>query len=1240
VGEDLGCIWSIVIGALAVCLFWLVKARSRIRKLEVSIADLANADKRLDDHLVELRREIRSLRGGMAPEGEAKEAPPEPGIVPAAGAGFAPAAGTAPPKEPGPAVPAPPPPGPAVPPPPVGTAAPPPAGRPAMPAPGQPPKPPPPRLPVLPAASPARPRIQLPSLNFDWESLVGVKLFSWIAGIALALAVVFFLRYSIDHGWLRPPIRMAIGFISGAALLLLCEWKVARPYAVTANALDAAAIAILFSTSFASHALWHLIGPLSAFLLMALVTATAVGLSIRRDSIFIAILGLLGGFATPALLSTGEDHPFGLFGYILLLNAGLCWVARKKRWPVLTALSFALTAVYEWSWVSTFLTPAKLPVAEGIFLVFPLLAILALPSDSKQSLFRHTATAASVLPLLFAIFTAAVPAYGRQYLLLFAVLFCIDVGFAILARVRGPGALHLAAGASTLIVFAVWLAGSYTARAWPAVIAVAASFILLYALFPFARKRLPGPVAAGLIVKGDWTAGLLVFVFPVLAAIEPRAASPALLFLSLFGLLVVLAASALASESGVVHFTAAFFALAAEAVWSAGHLDRARLTSALCIYAGFALFYLGVPILAGRLGRRLRPEGSGSIVLLASLLLLFFIAAGTVAQSAVWGLAILLSLLDIGLIYEGISGRRRLLSVIGLALSWVLIGTWWAAVNVALLLIPALVLVAGFALLVLGGNVFFATRGETPGFLGQGVYLALVGHVFLLFVASEKALAIPPWPLFGVLAVLDLAIGAAALATRRSALHACAVVASQFVPLLWLTTAQRAPWPFVGIAAAAAVAVFALAWRILARRVGAGTRWFDGAAAAALLLAQLVAIVAGQLPGTPGVVVLAAAHVVLLALLLGLARAAEWHFLAILALVPTTFAGVFWEMTGFKPGRWWEELVFATPLYLLYVAYPFVVGRRSGKRLEPYLAAALAGLPYLLLARHALLAGGLKGIIGLLPLGEAALMALLMVRLLRLEPPGQRSLDRLALVGGAALAFITVAIPMQLDKEWITIAWALLGASLAWLYGKVPHRGLLAWSAGLMLAVFVRLALNRAVWSYHPRGALAVWNWYLYTYLVPALAFFGAAWLLARTADRMWPGGPRVSALAWAGGGVLLFFLVNIEVADYYSRGANLTFNFLSSSLAQDLSYTLAWALFAIGLLAAGLVEKSRAARLAAIVLLVVTVAKCFLHDLSRLGGLYRVASFVGLGVALALVAVLLQKFVLARSGVSGEESA
>ena len=229
-----------------------------------------------------------------------------------------------------------------------------------------PPVPPPRDVPPSPPRAP-----EPPAPSFDWESLVGGKLFPAVAGIAIVIAAIFFLRHSAQQGWLQPPVRVLIGIAVAIALLVVCELKAARRYPTLANALDAAAIAILFATFFAAHALWNLIPALVAFALLAAVTALAVLLSIRRESLFIAVLGLLGGFATPALLSTGENRPIPLFAYLVLLNVGLAWVAYRQVWPVLTALTLVLTTVYQWGWVHRFLTASQLPTALGIFAVFP-----------------------------------------------------------------------------------------------------------------------------------------------------------------------------------------------------------------------------------------------------------------------------------------------------------------------------------------------------------------------------------------------------------------------------------------------------------------------------------------------------------------------------------------------------------------------------------------------------------------------------------------------------------------------------------------------------------------------------------------------------------------------------------------------------------------------------------------------------------------------------------------------------
>jgi uncharacterized membrane protein len=324
-----------------------------------------------------------------------------------------------------------------------------------------------------------------------------------------------------------------------------------------------------------------------------------------------------------------------------------------------------------------------------------------------------------------------------------------------------------------------------------------------------------------------------------------------------------------------------------------------------------------------------------------------------------------------------------------------------------------------------------------------------------------------------------------------------------------------------------------------------------------------------------------------------------------------------------------DVLIYAGAIYAPFALYPFVLGKRAREERDPYVAALIAGAWCFLVARRGMALAELDWMVGIVPVLLGAVTTLHLSQLLRMQPSGQRDLGRLALVAGAALAFLTVAIPLQLRHQWITIGWALEGAAVAWLFTRIPHRGLLLMCVGLLAAVFVRLALNPDVFIYEPRGETRILNWYLYTYVIAAAAMGTAAWFLTKTDDELAGFLPRPRHLLPAAAGVLLFMLLNIEIADFYSTGPEILFRF-GSSIQQDLTYTIAWLVFGIITLAAGIVARARPARIAAVVLIAITAFKCFLYDLSSLGGLYRVGAFIGLAVSLALVSLVLQKYVLA----------
>ena len=1139
----------------------------------------------------------------------------------------------------------------------------------------------PPRRDVPPPRAP-----EPPEPAFDWERLVGANLFPKLAGIAIVFAAVFFLRYSAQQGWLQPPVRVLIGLAVGIALLVVCELKAARQYPTLANALDAAAIAILFATFFAAHALWNLIPTLPTFALLGAVTAIAVLLSIRRESLFIAVLGLLGGFATPALLSTGENRPIPLFAYLVLLNVGLAWVAYRQVWPALTVLTVILTTIYQWGWVHRFLTASELPLALGIFAVFPVVSVAALlfgrrglsrAATVEDDAFEYTTVVSAALPLLFVAYVAAVPAYGAHPALLFGFLLMIDAGLLAISIGIGRTSLHAVGAVATVVVWAVWLATSYFTAAQAMATGFAAAFVALYLLAPAIARRFSRPLS-GAALQATYAAPALLFVFAVMAYRGPASASPWPLFAPLCGLVVLCAWSAIALEQGGLFFLASFLAVAAQAVWSARHLTftvgegateavARHLPTVVVLYALFGIVTSVVPLIARRLGRPLQPAGGAGLMLLASLGLLLFLSGGPIAPAALWALALLLAILNAGIFIESASGGIPLLSQAGSVISWIILGLWWLDTAGVVGVVPSLAVVTGLTLITLAGHAWTAhtlqrgqasdRNGASEGSLSEGpegtaaqrrprapinkaseaggaVLLGLIGHLFLFFVALNPEWSLPPWPLFGSLAVATLAVSVTSMVTRNWLLHVLGVGAAAFVITGWAATAG---WGATALLASVMISVYALLWIGVAGK-GGSVEYATRGAAVALFISELTALVVAMPQGrfvSPAVLAvpfaaLLALHVANIALLLALTTQARWRWVGSGVLFAAWIAVAQWQSA--HGVQWKELLALAGSLYSLFIVYALIAGPRQRDRREPWMIALGATAMAFVAGRDAFNTAGLQWMIGVVPVVLGAVTAWLLRALLRLEPSGARDMTRLALVAGAALALVTVAIPLQLDHQWVTIGWALEGAALAWLYGRVPHRGLLIAATALLVVVFIRLGANPSIWHYEPRGSLRILNWYLYTYSIAAAATFAAAWFLAQTDDRITAWLPRSSRVLPALATVLLFVLLNIEIADYYATGPAITFRF-GVRVSQDLTYTIGWLAFGMILLGAGIYLHNRPARIAAVSLIALTTFKCFLYDLASLGGLYRVASLLGLAIALALVSLVLQKYVLAKPG-------
>jgi uncharacterized membrane protein len=240
---------------------------------------------------------------------------------------------------------------------------------------GQPPSAQPPRVGTSRVASampPSKPRK-------DLEARIGGNWFNRIGVIAIVLGVGFFFKYAYDNGWIQPWEWVSIGLALGVAFLIGGE-KTRKKYATYAYGLTGCGISILYLSVFAAFKLWGLVGQPTAFVAMALVTATASLIAARYNALAIAILGLIGGFLTPGLLSTGVDNQVGLFGYITLLDAGVLVLAYRKQWRTLNYLAFVATVLTFVGWAVEFYTAQKLTTTvvflSIFFVIFALLAVL------------------------------------------------------------------------------------------------------------------------------------------------------------------------------------------------------------------------------------------------------------------------------------------------------------------------------------------------------------------------------------------------------------------------------------------------------------------------------------------------------------------------------------------------------------------------------------------------------------------------------------------------------------------------------------------------------------------------------------------------------------------------------------------------------------------------------------------------------------------------------------------------
>ncbi len=317
-------------------------------------------------------------------------------------------------------------------------------------------------------------------------------------------------------------------------------------------------------------------------------------------------------------------------------------------------------------------------------------------------------------------------------------------------------------------------------------------------------------------------------------------------------------------------------------------------------------------------------------------------------------------------------------------------------------------------------------------------------------------------------------------------------------------------------------------------------------------------------------------------------------------------------------------ILWISAFFLLFLFQPLALRMPLVEGRVAWAVAGLAGPVQLLLLQWIVRRTWNLDLPGLIPLPFLLLVGLVFEQVRRgnpVETPGR--LPALASLGGGSLFLATAILPLQFEQQWLTIAFGLEGAALCALFHRLPHPGIRGSGLLLLLIAAGRLFLHPIVFGNAPRPDSA-WNWFLYAFAIVIAAQFIAARLLAPPRNIVL--GSPVPPVLIITGTLLLFLLLNLEIATVFGTGPTLTWEF-SGNFARDLAYSIGWSLFAFLLLVAGFISSNRPTRYAGLALLGITLLKLFLHDLARLGPLHRIGAFTGVAVVAIVASFLYQRF-------------
>lgn len=182
------------------------------------------------------------------------------------------------------------------------------------------------------------------------------------------------MKYAIDRNLISEGMRILLAYAAGLILYIL-SLQLRRKYALFSAILFSGGMASLYFTTYAAYGYYNMLSFPLAFAIMIALTVYAVFEAMRYNRQEIALLGLVGAYGIPFLISKNADRADLFFLYISLINLGVVYLSVKKLWKTVGIVAQIITWILFIGWAATKHDP-KFKFVAACFMIFFFLLFL------------------------------------------------------------------------------------------------------------------------------------------------------------------------------------------------------------------------------------------------------------------------------------------------------------------------------------------------------------------------------------------------------------------------------------------------------------------------------------------------------------------------------------------------------------------------------------------------------------------------------------------------------------------------------------------------------------------------------------------------------------------------------------------------------------------------------------------------------------------------------------------------